>query len=138
MTEERIDVADGKYTVVLRDDGTSTALRYGEAWPAFAGVNQLDNLTCDLARDLQTARSALAEAHAAILRGDAIAAKFSEGCMEEARQANAEGDKKADRDWGGRASGFDKISNAMQPVLGLALREQRAALLTASAQTVAA
>jgi hypothetical protein len=60
MTETRIDVASGKYTVVLRDDGTSTALRYGEPWPAFAGQNQLGNLTTALARDLQEAREKLA------------------------------------------------------------------------------
>lgn len=56
VTEERVDVYDGKYTVILRSDGTSTALRHGEAWPAFAGQTQLDNLTTALARDLIEAR----------------------------------------------------------------------------------
>lgn len=59
LEEEQIHVDGKTYTVILRSDGTSTALRYGEAWPAFAGQNQLDNLTVALARDLQTARENL-------------------------------------------------------------------------------
>ena len=59
VTEERIDVCEGKYTVVLRSDGTSTALRYGVAeWPAYIG-QQLDNLTTALARDLIDAHERL-------------------------------------------------------------------------------
>lgn len=137
-TETRIDTCEGKYTVILRSDGTSTALRYGEAWPAYEGCAVLDNLTTALARDLDDARRKLEEAHAAVLRGNAIASEFSEGCIEEARQANAEGDEKADREWCGRANGFDKISNAMQPVLGLALREERAAFLKSDADKIQA
>lgn len=57
---EHIHVDDGKYTVVLRNDGSSTALRYGAPWPAFEGINQLDNLTVALARDLQSAREEIA------------------------------------------------------------------------------
>lgn len=52
MTEERITVGDGKYTVILRSNGTSTALRYGEPWPAYKDVLSLDNLTVALAREL--------------------------------------------------------------------------------------
>ena len=137
MTEERIDTCEGKYTVVLRADGTSTALRYREAWPAFDGVHQLDNLTVALARDLQAARVQLAEARAAILRGHDVAAEFAEGCMEEAMQASAERDEKADREWCARANSFEKINSAMQPVLGLALREKRAADLAANKAALA-
>lgn len=61
MTEERINTCEGKYTAVLRADGSSTALRYGQEWPAYAGVHQLDNLTVALARDLQAARAMVKE-----------------------------------------------------------------------------
>ena len=38
MSEERIDVYDGKYTVILTDNGKRfRALRYGEEWRDLAG-----------------------------------------------------------------------------------------------------
>lgn len=58
VTEERVDCADGKYTVVLYSDGRSRALRYGEYWPAY-GDEQVGNLAVALARDLQEARKQL-------------------------------------------------------------------------------
>ena len=56
MAEEHIPCANGKYTVVLRDDGTSTALRYGEPWPAYEGQTTISNLAFALACDLRDAR----------------------------------------------------------------------------------
>lgn len=49
LTEERVDVADGKFTVILRSDGTAEALRHNAAWPAYAG-GLWDNLAIALAR----------------------------------------------------------------------------------------
>ena len=50
-TQERIDVADGKYTVIY-DNGRLTALRYGEPWRDING----DNLVYYLAVELRQAR----------------------------------------------------------------------------------
>lgn len=54
--ETRVDVFDGKYTVILGDDGSSRALRYGEFWPGSPG--SLNNLECALARELHDLREA--------------------------------------------------------------------------------
>ncbi len=51
---ERLDVADGKYTVI-NNNGTLTALRYGEPWRVLTG----DNLLYSLFVELQEARAAL-------------------------------------------------------------------------------
>lgn len=60
MTDRnRIDVADGKYTVVGIEDGHLRALRHGEEWRSLTG----DNLIFALAVELQEARERL--------RGDA-------------------------------------------------------------------
>lgn len=53
---QRVDVADGKYTVVIEDNGDLYALRYGERWRDFTG----DKLIYCLAAELQEARDALA------------------------------------------------------------------------------
>jgi hypothetical protein len=64
-TQERIDVADGKYTVVY-DNGQMSALRHGEPWRDING----DNLVYWLAVELRQAR----ENVQALLRdlGDAV------------------------------------------------------------------
>lgn len=49
---ERIDVADGKYTVVI-DNGKLFALRYGQPWQDLTG----NNLVYWLATELQAARA---------------------------------------------------------------------------------
>lgn len=58
VTEEHVDVAEGKYTVILRSNGSSDALRYGEPWPAYAH-GSINNLEAALARDLIAARAEL-------------------------------------------------------------------------------
>jgi hypothetical protein len=50
-----VTVADGKYTYVMRADGSTTALRYGEAWPAFENQSP-DNLHFALASEVQELR----------------------------------------------------------------------------------
>jgi len=55
-----VTVADGKYTYVMRADGSTTALRYGEAWPAFENQSP-DNLHFALAAEVQDLRDAQAE-----------------------------------------------------------------------------
>lgn len=50
MTETRIEVAGGKYGVILRDDGPSTALRYGE--DKGLPTNREHALACEV-RDLR-------------------------------------------------------------------------------------
>lgn len=55
MTDRnRIDVADGKYTVLGIEDGHLRALRHGEEWRSLTG----DNLIFALAVELQEARDA--------------------------------------------------------------------------------
>ncbi|MGO2150819.1 MAG: hypothetical protein ACTH32_06415 [Microbacterium gubbeenense] len=56
MTDRnRIDVADGKYTVLGIEDGHLRALRHGEEWRSLTG----DNLILALAQELQEARERL-------------------------------------------------------------------------------
>lgn len=55
-----VTVADGKYTVIQRADGSTTALRYGEAWPAYDG-KQVGNLALALAYEVQALREKLKE-----------------------------------------------------------------------------
>lgn len=57
VTEDRVEVDGGKYTVILRNDGTTGALRYGQPWPAYRGEHDLNNLECALARDLINERA---------------------------------------------------------------------------------
>lgn len=54
----RVDVGDGKYAVVLHDNGAMEALRYGEPWRDLTG----DKLVYCLASELQEARDALKRA----------------------------------------------------------------------------
>jgi len=51
-----VSVFDGKYTYVMRADGTTTALRYGEHWPAFDN-SPPDNLHFALASEVDNLRS---------------------------------------------------------------------------------
>lgn len=51
---EKVDVCDGKYTVVI-DGGKLTALRYGEPWQDLCG----NNLVYWLAVELKLARDEL-------------------------------------------------------------------------------
>lgn len=51
----RIDVADGKYTVVGIEDGHLRALRHGESWRDLVG----DGMVLALAQELQEARERL-------------------------------------------------------------------------------
>lgn len=50
IKEERIDIFDGRYSVILRSDGDADALRHGEPWPAYE--DGIDNLHYALAREL--------------------------------------------------------------------------------------
>ena len=54
-----VTVENGKYTVIQRADGSTTALRYGEPWPAFEG-RSLDNLHTALAWEVAELREQLA------------------------------------------------------------------------------
>lgn len=53
-----ITTRDGKYTVLQFMNGASTALRYGEPWPAYKG-KLLSNLELALAFDLEESREKL-------------------------------------------------------------------------------
>lgn len=61
MTAERIDINDGKYSVI-NDDGRLTALRYGEPWRNLSGDNliywmfvEIVNLKAEIAQMAETA-----------------------------------------------------------------------------------
>ena len=56
-----VTVENGKYTVIQRADGSTTALRYGEPWPAFEG-RSLDNLHTALAWEVAELREQTARA----------------------------------------------------------------------------
>lgn len=81
MADERVDACEGKYTVILRRDGSAQALRYGEWWPAY-GDTLDDNLVLALARDLIDARNALVEI-AQYQRGGVIRVGTPEGDRDE-------------------------------------------------------
>lgn len=51
----KLDLEDGKYTVVLHENGRLEALRHGEPWRELSG----DNLVYWLAVELLSARKAL-------------------------------------------------------------------------------
>lgn len=57
MEQQEITVADGKYTVVIKETGGMEALRYGEPWRELTG----DGLIYSLATELADAREKLAE-----------------------------------------------------------------------------
>lgn len=78
----------------------------------------------------ERAEAALAEARAAILRANAMLSDMSEGWLEEARQASVEGNEAEDRKCCAKAATYDRVSNAMQPALGAALRAAREAALS--------
>jgi len=46
-----VTVADGKYTFIMREDGSMTALRWGDEWPAFKNKDP-DNLHLALAQEI--------------------------------------------------------------------------------------
>lgn len=61
MTAERIDLNDGKYSVI-NDDGRLTALRHGEPWRNLSGDNliywmfvEIVNLKAEIAQMAETA-----------------------------------------------------------------------------------
>jgi len=61
MTAERIDINDGKYSVI-NDEGRLTALRYGEPWRNLSGDNliywmfvEIVNLKAEIAQMAETA-----------------------------------------------------------------------------------
>jgi hypothetical protein len=56
--ETRVAVEGGKFTVVLCDDGSNYALRYGEHWAPHA--NGVGNLAASLAYELDEARQEIA------------------------------------------------------------------------------
>lgn len=62
MSKELLNVTveGGKYTVIQHEDGSATALRYGEEWPAFKNVGP-DNLHMALAREVASLRKQLAD-----------------------------------------------------------------------------
>jgi hypothetical protein len=55
-----VTVNDGKYTIQQTAPGQWEALRYGEAWPAFAGSGP-DNLHVALGYEIHRLRAALTE-----------------------------------------------------------------------------
>jgi len=57
MSERKINVCDGKYTVVLHTNGSVSALRYGEEWRDCTG----DNLIYWLTIELEEARKKLTD-----------------------------------------------------------------------------
>jgi hypothetical protein len=60
----RVDVENGKYTVVFEEDGRLHVLRYGEKWRDCIG----DKLILALAQEIETLREQLKETHADQLR----------------------------------------------------------------------
>jgi len=61
MTAERIDINDGKYSVI-NDEGRLTALRYGEPWRNLSGDNliywmfvEIVSLKAEIAQMAETA-----------------------------------------------------------------------------------
>jgi hypothetical protein len=55
MEQQEITVADGKYTVVIKETGGMEALRYGEPWRELTG----DGLIYALASELADARAVI-------------------------------------------------------------------------------
>jgi hypothetical protein len=53
-----VAVAGGKYTYIQREDYSSTALRYGEPWPAY-DIAPPDNLHHALAAEVKQLRDGL-------------------------------------------------------------------------------
>lgn len=56
----RVDVENGKYTVVFEEDNRLHVLRYGEPWRDCIG----DKLILALAQEIETLREQLKENHA--------------------------------------------------------------------------
>lgn len=56
-----VTVAGGKYTFIMRADYSTTALRYGEPWPAY-DVTPPDNLHSALAAEVEDLRDELLRA----------------------------------------------------------------------------
>ena len=54
MADTRVEVEDGKFTVILHEGGSTTVLRYGGPWPAYE--NGVTNLEWSLATELAEAR----------------------------------------------------------------------------------
>lgn len=57
----RCSTQDGKYTILQFADGRTTALRHGEAWPAFPPEKLVDNLAFAMALDLHSARALISQ-----------------------------------------------------------------------------
>lgn len=103
---------------------------HGDTWPRQTGYGDLVNPDGpEAVAAIERLQERVVEAHAAILRARTVADDMGEGWSEEARQANAERDAKAERECMARSNSYDRIINEMQPVLGEALRAKRAASL---------
>lgn len=55
-----VSTSDGRYTVVLRRDGTSHVLRYGEPWTPFPEGGSVGNVVIALGLEIETLRDDLA------------------------------------------------------------------------------
>lgn len=55
-----ITVSGGKYTFIMREDGSTTALRWGGEWPAFKNASP-DNLHLALAQEIVALREEIAK-----------------------------------------------------------------------------
>lgn len=57
MTTTRIDIDNGKYSILHENSANLRALRYGEPWPAFEG----SNLILAMAQEIEDLREKLAQ-----------------------------------------------------------------------------
>ena len=57
----RVTTADKKFTVIQMSDGTSHAMRHGDAWQVFPEGGSVGNLALALAHDLEAAQRHIAE-----------------------------------------------------------------------------
>ncbi len=57
MTDRlRVTTSDGKYTYLIREDGSTAALRYGEPWIESTALITGNGMTMALAHDLDAER----------------------------------------------------------------------------------
>lgn len=61
MSTDRLNVsvADGKYTVIQRQEGTAHILRHGEPWALYPEGKTIPNVTLALAYEVQELRDRL-------------------------------------------------------------------------------
>lgn len=101
----RVDVADGKYTVIQESDGSLYALRNGERWSAFVG----NNFVLAMAQEIQSLREklSLASAKEEIWYASSDGIYFGEGPHKSREEAIDAGKK--------RFSGEFYIGRAVDP-----------------------